>query len=759
MPPRRPAYTQADIDAQLQAIHLLDPSSTTENLEGLGTLVKSVHDNRQQDAFLRTAKGLIESKDADIEKICGDNYQDFASSVSTLLTVRTYTVNLRDRINLLDQSVAQVGQGLASKKRALLKSKRTAANLDEAIGTLQSCLRVLDMVNKVGDMIKARKYWSALRTLDEIRSLPFSSLSQTPFLDHIFASLPSLRAQIKDAVTAEHKSWLFAIRELTGQVGELALAAVQERTKRWKMRREREALAYTNRVGSAVELVTNEKVEYDVLNNDRITVDFKPLYQSIHIHTALDVLDEFQRTYQADRAAQSSLILTGNPTTAANLGPLLQQLIGFFIIEWHVLRTTQFRTQRDVDELWDGVVERLVDSLRAGLEAQTNLSAEVLIGSVEQLTAFQIALEEYGYETSPINSLTSMMFERYTVTLDKDYRAQFIDAVNDDDNIPIDVSNREDSQKRQLLATCFVTDAAREAIFRQRTWQIKDYAHQFYQFVEGVSQAPRNVDQILEKSLGELLTKCVADTMTAKLGATNALGQVAQMLVNVEYLRDGCTEVDKYLTGLRAGHRGHTFHISASDALGRTFQRAESRISAVIAKKLDDFEPEYDWTTRTTEPQASIYIFQLVSWLTAVVGSLDLEDRFKDAAYRSAMIHVSNLFMDFLSGRSITVMSEDAIRNMLVDVDFMNEQFEEIGRSGAMSAFKELRMMTSIVFNNAVPEFLQLQTRQAKYSLVSPVKLQALLEKLARCYSTGRAPDREKADKYRRDVDAVARMI
>ncbi|KAG8682232.1 hypothetical protein FRC09_016931, partial [Ceratobasidium sp. 395] len=347
MPPRRPVYTQADIDAQLQAIHLLDPSSTTENLEGLGTLVKSVHDNRQQEAFLRTVKGLIESKDADIEKICADNYQDFASSVSTLLTVRTYTINLRDKINILDQSVAQVGQGLASKKRALLKSKRTAANLDEAIGTLQSCLRVLDMVNKVGDMIKARKYWSALRTLDEIRSLPFSSLSQTPFLDHILASLPSLRGQIKDAVTAEHKSWLFAIRELTGQVGELALAAVQERTKRWKVRREKEVLAYANRVGCAVELVTNEKIEYDVLNNDRIKVDFKPLYQSIHIHTALDALDEFQRTYQADRAAQSSLILTGNPTTAANLGPLLQQLIGFFIIEWHVLRTTQFRTQRD----------------------------------------------------------------------------------------------------------------------------------------------------------------------------------------------------------------------------------------------------------------------------------------------------------------------------------------------------------------------------------------------------------------------------
>ena len=82
------------------------------------------------------------------------------SSVSTLLTVRSYTENLRERIATLDSSVSAVGTSFASKKKALLQSKKTAANLDEAIDTLQSCLRVLDVVNRVGDMIKEGKYWS-----------------------------------------------------------------------------------------------------------------------------------------------------------------------------------------------------------------------------------------------------------------------------------------------------------------------------------------------------------------------------------------------------------------------------------------------------------------------------------------------------------------------------------------------------------------------------------------------------------------------
>lgn len=164
MPPRRRQhFTQEQIDQQLQQIHLLDPSSSSENLEQLGPIIKQIHANRQHDGYLRSIRALIDSKDAEIEKICSDNYQDFISAVSTLFTVKSYTDKMKENISSLDASVAQLGGGLVEKKRALLQSKKTAANLDEAIDTLQACLRVLDVVDRVGEMIKQGKYWSALR--------------------------------------------------------------------------------------------------------------------------------------------------------------------------------------------------------------------------------------------------------------------------------------------------------------------------------------------------------------------------------------------------------------------------------------------------------------------------------------------------------------------------------------------------------------------------------------------------------------------
>ena len=164
MPPRRrQQFTQESIDQQLQQIHLLDQASSSENLEQLGPIIKQIHANRQQDAYLRTLQSLIESKDTEIESICGDNYQEFISSVSTLFSIKSYTTNIRDKITTLDSSVSQVGKGLVEKKKDLLQTKKTAANLDEAIDGLQACLRVLDVVNRVGEMVKEGKYWSALR--------------------------------------------------------------------------------------------------------------------------------------------------------------------------------------------------------------------------------------------------------------------------------------------------------------------------------------------------------------------------------------------------------------------------------------------------------------------------------------------------------------------------------------------------------------------------------------------------------------------
>jgi hypothetical protein len=104
-----------------------------------------------------------------------------------------------------------------------------------------------------------------------------------------------------------------------------------------------------------------------VVENEALKVDFRPLYQCIHIYTALDSLDELRKSYQADRQAQSDLILP-SPLPLPQLPEILNAATGFFIIETYVLQQTgDFRAPRDIFALWDSVTQRLVQSLYGAL--------------------------------------------------------------------------------------------------------------------------------------------------------------------------------------------------------------------------------------------------------------------------------------------------------------------------------------------------------------------------------------------------------
>jgi hypothetical protein len=72
---------------------------------------------------------------------------------------------------------------------------------------------------------------------------------------------------------------------------------------------------------------------------------------------------------------------------------------------------------------------------------------------------------------------------------------------------------------------------------------------------------------------------------------------------------------------------------------------------SLINSKLDDFFglSEYDWTPATRENAPSMYLYELVNWLTTVVDSLQISDSYKDEAYRAATAYIEQSFMVRLS--------------------------------------------------------------------------------------------------------------
>jgi exocyst complex component 6 len=89
--------------------------------------------------------------------------------------------------------------------------------------------------------------------------------------------------------------------------------------------------------------------------------------------------------------AQSDLILPV-PLQLSSLGPLTEQIIGFFIIESHVLQTTgSFRSKAEVEELWDAIATRLLEAVDGALRNEADPDSYLRVKEI--LLAFILTLE------------------------------------------------------------------------------------------------------------------------------------------------------------------------------------------------------------------------------------------------------------------------------------------------------------------------------------------------------------------------------
>jgi hypothetical protein len=284
---------------------------------------------------------------------------------------------------------------------------------------------------------------------------------------------------------------------------------METRTRRWRARREKDPLLRMSRVGSAVELVTYERTETNVLDNDKIKVDFKPLFQCILIYTALDSLTELQKSYQADRKAQSDLILP-DPLPLGILPNLTQEISGFFIVESNVLETTDnFRSEADVAELWDAMTTRLSGSIDTALRKETD--PEAFLKVKECLIGFIMTLESPLYSTTPLHSFILVLFEKYATLLEAQFTKRFSSIILQDDDLPMHVEKPTELQavldvvwlnlneKDEITKVSLPTNLPWSQSFYLCCEDIRSFIQKFYHFVEGVSQHHRNIDELLGK--------------------------------------------------------------------------------------------------------------------------------------------------------------------------------------------------------------------------------------------------------------------
>lgn len=240
-------------------------------------------------------------------------------------------------------------------KKALVESRGVRQNIDEASHALQDCLEVLRLANQVHDLLAKKNHYAALRALDELQNVHLQSVTQYSISDMIQKSVPATQKAIAEAVMADLNTWLYRVRETSQYLGELSFYHTDLRKNRQAERAEKTPYLSQFKFNSAIELVSDEDFEYDLLNSEEVQVDFTPLFEALHIHESLGQMDKFRAEYAATRRRQKELLLPPSISLVdddmANLHTLLEDIAGFAIVERATMkRVPDLRSTVDVSQ-------------------------------------------------------------------------------------------------------------------------------------------------------------------------------------------------------------------------------------------------------------------------------------------------------------------------------------------------------------------------------------------------------------------------
>lgn len=233
------------------------------------------------------------------------------AAIDQLLRVRQETMTLQQKIQQLNQKMSESGASIISRKKELVGYKRVLVNCETGLEVIKACLHVLDISYKINVQIECRKYYSALRMLDDLQHDHLKQIVQYSFAQRLQSSIGSLRDNIKEAVLSEMNDWLVLVRETSRPLGRLAMENTKSRQA--SVRAQREAALQTEyttatNMDIAIEIAMLEENTVDIF--DLVQLDFRPLYQCCHIHTVLGRIEEFKAFYEENREVQ--LVLPRN---------------------------------------------------------------------------------------------------------------------------------------------------------------------------------------------------------------------------------------------------------------------------------------------------------------------------------------------------------------------------------------------------------------------------------------------------------------
>ncbi|XP_067100812.1 exocyst complex component 6 isoform X1 [Osmerus mordax] len=754
----------------------------------VGPTLRSVYDDQPNahKRFMEKLDARIRNHDREIEKMCNFHHQGFVDAITELLKVRTDAEKLMGQVTDTNRRLQDAGKEVTAQTEEVIRCRIQQRNMATTVEKLQLCIPVLEMYSKLKEQLESKRYYAALKTMEHLENIYIPRVSQYRFCQIMAENLPRLREEIKEISMSDLKDFLESIRKHSDKIGETAMRQAQQHRTFNSAVQKQSSLGDTKPLyslngrtptqhnGLALEEGGEEEEEGDEEVRGRSArdpqvltaqdlVDFSPVYRCLHIYTVLGDRETFENYYRKQRKKQARLVLQPQANmheTVEGYRRYFNQIVGFFVVEDHILHATQgLVTRAFTDELWNMALSKIIAVLRT--HSSYCNDPDLVLELKNLIVIFADTLQGYGFQ---VNRLFDLLFEirdQYNETLLKKWAVVFREIFEQDNYSPIPVDTEEE-YKYVLSRFPFHDPEIEKQQFPKKLpmsqsvpqiyTQVKEFIYASLKFSESLHRSSTEIDDMLRKSTNLLLTRTLSSCLQNLIKKPHiGLTELVQIIINTTHLEQACKYLEDFITNITnvSPETVHTTRLYGLSTFKDARHAAEGEIYTKLNQKIDEFIQlaDYEWGMPESDGRASGYLMDLINFLRSTFQVFThlpsnnndhaaMSGKVAQTACMSACKHLSTSLMQMLLDTELKQISMGAIQQFNLDViqcELFASSEPVPGFQGdtLQLAFIDLRQLLDLFmvwdWSTYLADYGQ---PTSKYLRVNPATALALLEKM-----------------------------
>lgn len=717
----------------------------------------------------------IRNHDREIEKMCNHHFQGFVDSITELLKVRGEAQKLKSQVTETNSRLQEDGKKLLNSMEELKQCRVQQRNIASTIDKLSHCLPVLEMYSRLQEQMRDKRYYPALRTLEQLEHTCLPRAGQYRFCSIMAENIPKLRTHIRDTAMSQLRDFLESIRKHSDKIGETAIrqaqlqrsldssVSVQSRALIGRRSKKKPAVATTTESGEHGGSPFSEQASgiLDVEDEEEVPgaqelVDFSPVYRCLHIYTVLGLRDEFENYYRKQRRKQARLVLQPHSNmheTLEGYRRYFNQIVGFFVVEDHVLHTTQGLVNRAyVEELWELALSKITAALRT--HSSYCDDPDLVLDLKNLIVIFADTLQGYGFPVSQLFDMLLEMREQYGEILLKRWNITFRQVLDQDNFSPIPVATEQEfrhytslfpQQDPELEKLPFPKKLPFSEFVPKVYGQLKEFIYACLKYSEDLHLSSTEVDDMIRKSTNLLLTRTLSHCLHYAIKKKNVgLAELVQVIINTTHLEQSCHYLEEFISNITnvPPDTANATKLYGTSTFKDARHAAEAEIYTSLNAKIDQFLQlaDYDWLAAVPgggAPVVSDYLTDLIAFLRSTFSVFtNLPGKVAQTACMSACKHISTSLMQLLLDPELRQISIGALHQLNIDV----KECESFARAGPVAgfqgdtlllAFSDLRQLLDLFTQWDWSTYLADYGKPScKYLRVNPHTALTLLEKM-----------------------------